>query len=537
MSSLARLLFLSVLVLGSIAHAQPPPTPSEVVDAGLEELKEEEAAPSSPRVSVSTFLSLTNEGRFEEAAGYLDLPKQAEDGPERARKLRAVLDRMLWLDLGKISGVAGGNTEDDLPTGTDELGKIARDDGTEDPVRIIQRTRGGVPRWLFTRETVERVDRWYLQLDDRWLIEHLPPSLLRSGPQALMWWQWMALPLLFFAAWIVGKVLGRMTEKLFSSLVSKTSTDWDDRLITNLRRPITLAWALLSLGIAFPFLALNPASRSFLDRGMRVGFFIAFFWALLRAVDTAGQFVVYSPWSKHHPASRSLIPLGARVGKVAVFLVAVVAVVSELGYPVASLVAGLGIGGLAVALAAQKTVENLFGAFSLGVDQPFREGDFVKVEDAFSGTVETVGLRSTRFRTADRTIITVPNGKLAEMRLESLAERDRMRMGFDMALSYSTTTEQLRQVLTDIEALIRNHPKVWPDGITVRLKELGAVALMVEINAWFKTPEWSEFQLIRQNLLLAFMAAVEKAGTSFAYPAPAVQLVAGTPVQQAPKAT
>jgi hypothetical protein len=134
-----------------------------------------------------------------------------------------------------------------------------------------------------------------------------------------------------------------------------------------------------------------------------------------------------SPWGLTHVASRSLLSLGARIGKVALGIMALVAVISELGYPVTSLIAGLGIGGLAFALASQKTVENLFGAFSIGVDQPFCEGDFIKVED-FSGTVEAIGLRSTRIRTLDRTLITVPNGKLAEMRIETFAVRDRIRL-------------------------------------------------------------------------------------------------------------
>jgi len=147
----------------------------------------------------------------------------------------------------------------------------------------------------------------------------------------------------------------------------------------------------------------------------------------------------------------------------------VVAVLSELGYPVASLIAGLGIGGLALALAlaAQKTVENLFGAFSIGVDQPFQEGDFVRIED-FVGTVESVGLRSTRIRTLDRTLIIMPNGKLADMRIETFSVRDRMRLSCVIGLVYSTTETQMRQVLTGLEARLRAHPKIWAETVVVR---------------------------------------------------------------------
>lgn len=134
---------------------------------------------------------------------------------------------------------------------------------------------------------------------------------------------------------------------------------------------------------------------------------------------------------------RFLLPSGLAKG-LEVVAFGRVALLSELGYPVTSLVAGLGIGGLAVALAAQKTVEALFGAFSIGADQPFREGDFVRVED-FVGAVEVTGLRSTKIRTLDRTRISIPNGQLAMMRLECYSVRDRMCLACKVGLVYSTS--------------------------------------------------------------------------------------------------
>jgi MscS family membrane protein len=200
---------------------------------------------------------------------------------------------------------------------------------------------------------------------------------------------------------------------------------------------------------------------------------------------------------------------------------------AQLGYPVASLVAGLGIGGLAVALAAQKTLENLFGAFSIGMDQPLRVGDFVKIED-FVGTVEAVGLRSTRVRTLDRTLISIPNGKLAELRVESYTARDRMRLACTLGLVYGTSSSTLREILAGWEKVLRAHPKIWTDSVVVRFKEFGQSSLDVEIMAWFVTQEWSEFQLIRQNVLLDFMAVVEASGSSFAFPTRTLH-IAGAP--------
>jgi MscS family membrane protein len=191
---------------------------------------------------------------------------------------------------------------------------------------------------------------------------------------------------------------------------------------------------------------------------------------------------------------------------------------------VASLLAGLGIGGIALALAAQKTVENLFGSVSIGVDQPFRVGDFVKIEDVV-GTVETIGMRSTRVRTLDRTLVTFPNGKLADTRAETFAARDRIRLFANLGLSYATTSGQMRQVLAEIERALRGHPKIWPEGVSVRFNALRESWLEVEATAWFQTTDWNEFTGIRQELLLRFMEIVERSGTSLAFPTRTVHLV------------
>lgn len=339
----------------------------------------------------------------------------------------------------------------------------------------------------------------------------------------LPWWQWVALPLLALVAWALGHLLSRATRGLVRRLTAKTAGRWDDLLVAPLGGPLTLGWFIAICYAVVPWLGLSQRNRVVVGRGLHGLLFFAFFWFLFRMVDVASEGLKGSRWSKEHSASRALVPLGARVTKVALLAAAVVALLSELGYPVASLLAGLGIGGLAVALAARSTLENLFGAFSIGADQPFREGDFVKIED-FVGTVEAIGLRSTRIRTLDRTLISLPNGKLADMRVESFTARDRIRLACTVGLVYSTTVAQMREVLAGLESRLRRHPKIWPEAVVVRFKEFAASSLDIEIMAWFQTSDWSEFQVIRQDILLEFMEVVEKAGTSFAFPTRTVHL-------------
>jgi len=360
--------------------------------------------------------------------------------------------------------------------------------------------------------------------EHRALLQRWPDTLQRRLPGGLVLWQWLALPGLVLAAWGAGWLLSRLSRRLLSRLTRRTTMQWDDAIVARLGGPLTLAWTLIVLHLALPWLELAAPAQEFAHRVTRAGLFVDFFWVLARALDVAAQVVGSSRWAQEHPASRSLVPLGARLGKLAVLSIAVVALVSAVGYPVGSLLAGLGIGGLAVALAGQKTIENLFGAFSIGADQPFRQGDVVRIDDVI-GTVEAIGLRSTKIRSLDRTLISIPNGKLAEMRLESFSARDRLRLACTLGLVHGTTAAQLRQVLAGLEAALREHPKLWPEGVVVRLKELGESALCVEVMAWFATVDFAEFQLIRQELLLRFLEIVQEAGSALAFPTRTLHLV------------
>lgn len=350
---------------------------------------------------------------------------------------------------------------------------------------------------------------------------NVPDFLLGNGPLGLTWFQWLAIATIAVGGIVFGKVAGRVVRAVIGRLVRRTRSTWDDVLLERLAGPLSAALGLAFVAALIPVADLTAADDTTF-KVIRAGYFAVFFWSLFRLVDVGFHLLGESMWARSGH-SRSLIPLGSRVAKVGVFAIAAVAVLSYLGYPVASLIAGLGIGGLALALAAQKTVENLFGAFSIGVDQPFRVGDTVKVED-FLATVERIGLRSTRFRTMDRTIVTIPNGKLADSRVESYTARDRMRLATIIGLVYGTTEAQLRDVLDGFRNVLRAQPKLFPEGATVLLRALGASSLDVEVTAWFQTEDYAEFQAIRQEVLLQFLGVVERAGTSLAYPTQTVHV-------------
>jgi len=362
-----------------------------------------------------------------------------------------------------------------------------------------------------------------------WIREHVPAFMTAIGPLDVPWWQWAALLALVPGVLVLGIGLGRLTRRVFGRIAARTATPLDDVILAKLGGPLTAAWTLVLFRAFLPLLGLDEALREPAVGFQRTALLVVFLWALARSIDVGREVVARSRWAEANTASRSLIGLGARIAKIAVLAMAVVMLLSELGYPVASLLAGIGIGGIALALAAQKTVENLFGAFALGVDRPFCVGDFVRVED-FVGTVEVIGIRSTRIRTLDRTLISIPNGKLAEMRLESFSARDRIRLACTVGLVYGTTAAQMRTVLEGLERVLRAHPKIWPETVVVRFMELAESSLKIEVMAWFETADWNEFIAIRQEVLLGFMEVVEKAGTSFAFPTRTVQLAPTAPI-------
>ena len=513
------------LCAGAPAWGQAPPAPTPDTEATAVAAPEPEVAEDSPRASLQAFLDLGHKGEWEKAARYVTLPQDRKaEGPVLAERLKAVLNTHVWFDLEQISPRSEGNLDDGLSRNVERIAKIPVGEERTQPVYMVRRPdpdNEGEHYWAFSPHTVGRINSWYDQLPDRWIREYLIDAglepLLRKGPFGLLWWQWLAVPLLALVAWAAGRLLGSVTRTILARVFARTATAWDDRLLKRVGPPLTLAWGLGIFYAALPRLSLTAEADAVFRSLLAAGVVLVLFSALWRSMGVLVEFLLTRPWALESASTRNLLTIGSNLAKGAVVGLGVVAVLSALGYPVTTLLAGLGIGGLAFAFGAQKTVENLFGSISLAVDQPFRVGDFVKVED-FVGTVEDIGLRSTRFRTLDRTVISIPNGQLSDQRLETFAARDRMRLATTIGVEYGTTHAQMLEVIEGFERVLREHEKIWPDAMVVKFKEFGASSLDIEIMAWFQVPTWGDFQQCRQEVLLGFMKVVEDAGTAFAFP-------------------
>jgi MscS family membrane protein len=299
--------------------------------------------------------------------------------------------------------------------------------------------------------------------------------------------------------------------------VARTKTEIDDRILAIVVSPARLVLAVAFFSAAALTLGLNKTAQDFLGDLEIAAIILAFTWLLLRLVDVFAAVVSERLTSSGRVSVTTVVPLGRRTLKAVFVLLAVLAMLQNLGFNITGIVAGLGVGGLAIALAAQKSIENLFGGVTLIADQPVRVGDFCRFGDKL-GTVEDVGLRSTRVRTLDRTVITVPNADFSQMPIESFAPRDRIRLFTMLGLRYETTPDQLRYVLENLRRMLLDHPMVDPDPARVRFIGFGASSLDLEVFAYVKTSDWAEFLATREDIYLRIMDVVEEAGTGFAFP-------------------
>src|SRR5216683_7041620 len=215
--------------------------------------------------------------------------------------------------------------------------------------------------------------------------------------------------------------------------------------------------------------------------------------------------------------AHSVLPLASRVLKLMILLLTIAAVLSSWGYNTSTILAGLGVGGLAIALAAQKTIENLFGGISVIGDRPDLVGDVCRFGDR-TGTVMHIGLRSTRLRTPDRTIICVPNSQFSSMALENISGRDKVWFHPTLNLRRDTTSDQMLEVLSSFREILTGHPRVETGKMPVRFIGVGPYSLDVEVIAYVTTSDYDEFVALQQELLLKMLQAVEHAGTGLAVP-------------------
>jgi MscS family membrane protein len=498
---------------------------------------------SSPRATLATFLDSIDEAWtlytakdprvrdvFARARGCLDLSGVAplvvnEASAKTALLLKEVLDRIELPPMDEIPDIAAV-AEQKLTSWTVPHTEISL-------VLITEGDQAG--QWLFSNHTVAHTEEYYLKVKKLpyrpgrqgghiealrsgiegslvgRLIAALPPSA-RTEINGMLLWQWAALGLLILVLAAAAAAAAWLGRRWVSSAVPGAHLG---------------AFVFPLMLLATPFAGRFVMRRLLLFAGepamwVRLVFasvgYLGLAWLVAVLLSRIGGVVVDLGFREARPLKKQLLRMTFRIATIVVVTGIAVKALQSFGVPVAGLIAGLGVGGLAIALAAQSTLENFIGGIILYADQPVKVGDMC-LFGSRRGVVEDVGLRSVKIRTLDRTIVTVPNADFAKLHLENLADRDRVLLRENLRLRLDTTRDQLQAVMSELESMLRAHERLADEPQRVRFMGIGEYFLEVEVYAYAKTNSWPEFLEIREDVLLKVMEVVEGSGTRLTLPA------------------
>ena len=523
--SIAANLLLAVLI-SSPAWAQgrigSPPAPPAAAPAQPERPKDP-LGRDTPRGTVLGFMTAAQQNQNDIATQYLNSGLRGEPAAALAHQLYVVLNSRLPVRVNILSDQLEGSLVNPLRPDQDVVGTINTSAG---PLElIVERVDvGGVRVWLFSRATLLSIPRVYQEIDLVTVDRFLPSFLTQPHVVGVRLFDWLVflvgLPLLFRLLGLLGWLFGPLLA------LSRRYFNWPQGATlryVNLHGSVRLL-VMAALIRVFILNVDTPLAERQYWAVIRAGFVIVGgVWLVLLLNRFAERKIQERIGIAHFGESVALLRLARRVGDVLVVSVGLLLALAYFGVDPTAALAGLGIGGIAVALAAQKTLENVIGGFSLVFDRALRVGDVLKLGDMI-GTVDQIGLRSTRIRTMDRTVVSVPNGQISTLNIETLSERDKFWFRHVVGLRYETTPAQIRSIVKEMRELLARQPEADLDSVRVRFLRLGAFSLDIELFVYFFAPDWNRFLEIQESLLLQVMEIVERAGTEIAFPSQTLHL-------------
>lgn len=263
--------------------------------------------------------------------------------------------------------------------------------------------------------------------------------------------------------------------------------------------------------------------KMILIRGFSLILIYSIFRIFLRMVDYIGLILLKRAEESENKMDDQLVPFAVEIIKFLVWVFAIFTVLGNvLGVNMTALITGLGIGGIAIAMASKESLENLLGSFTIFLDKPFTVGDVVTV-GSITGKVEKVGLRSTRIRTFDRSLVALPNKKMIDAELDNLGERPVRRVKFSVGLTYETSVEQIKEIVDGIQTMVDDHPKTNDEG-KVRFQEFGSSSLDVLVIYFVDSPSWDDLIDVREDINYKIMEIIKKHNSDFAFPSTTVYL-------------
>ena len=510
--------FAIVLLAGSAAPAQLPTTTAPSPPKTEPTRPTDPLGRGTPHSAIMGFLKYEQQGDYATAALYLQPPDQKEDLVQRAKELQALRGKFNG-SIGLLSDDPNGAVVPGLPPGQVRAGVLAVGATTVDVimVRVDDPTSGKI--WLVSKDTVANVPKLYAQMQSE-----TPTTVDRLIPGALTSRQFLGMSLARWLGWLFSIPISWLLAWPFVFLLSVPA-----RIRCRLRKhPFTPVWETrvgvpfkcmvgISMHCVFVYLLRPPLFfRAYYFRFMAILLMGCFVW-LISAISDQGFEHAVERTRTQSGGGESILIMMQRLTHILLLTIALVAALAMFGFNVKATLAGLGIGGLAIALAAQKTLENVIGGVSLLMDKAVQVGDLCRIGDQL-GTVEDIGLRSLRLRTLDQNLLLVPNGLLAQMQFENMKSRSKLLINQQFSLRIETKVEQLRYVLDRVQSMLDEHRGIERGTSRVRVADFAGAAFELHLFAYGKTANWVEFTAIRQDVILKIAEIVEAAGTRFAGP-------------------
>ena len=521
-----RLLLFFALITGLAVAAQSPlssvlsPSSASTSTAPTDQLGR-----TTPSGSVIGFLQAAQSGNYSIAAQYLQMSaaRRQSEGEQVANQLYTVLNSSAATNVRVGSFTqAEGVPQEGVPLGRQKLGTMSSGDVEDDLelVRVADPSAGKI--WLISADTLAKVPELYDQVEARQVEKKLPSILVKNHIAGVPLWQWVAL----LIAIPVAAGVGWLCLVLLEIPVRWWARRRGQVEVANWRSVSAPAWLLagtLVHQLFARYLGMPLLPRHYYYQITTIALIISVTWIAWRFVRWSLRRVRNRALAGGHAGTGTLMLLGERILKFVIFVLGVLAVLSNLGFNMSTALAGLGIGGLAIGFGAQKTIENLFGGVSVLGDEVFRVGDTCRFGDR-TGTVEDIGLRSTRIRTEERTLVAIPNGTVATINLENLSRRDKILFKTTLGLRPESKADHVRFVLAEIRKLLYSHPRVETQTVRVRLVDIGGSSLSIELLSYVLTRDFNEFAAVREDLLLRIMDVLEDSGGGLALPAQTLYL-------------
>ena len=336
----------------------------------------------------------------------------------------------------------------------------------------------------------------------------------------------------FFGIILIGLIFKKLISKYLSNILYKVVGKKDnnvgiDKFDELLTKPIGFFIVLCFIYFGASYVSypsfIDENFQSIFSKIFSLFLIYAIYKIFVKVIDYIGLILKQRAAETENKMDDQLIPFAIEIGRILVVIFALFFVLGNVfDINITALATGLGIGGIAIAMASKESLENLLGSFTIFFDRPFTVGDVVKV-GTVTGLVEKVGFRSTRIKTFDKSVVTVPNKKMIDAELDNLGLRPVRRVKFHIGLTYDTSTEQIKNIVSDIQEMINSHEKTNEEG-KVRFQEFGASSLDIMVLYYVNSPKWEDLIDVKEDINYKIMDIVNKHNSDFAFPSTSVYL-------------